>query len=115
MEGALTATLIQVLCFLNARPPDGMSAAAESRDFGTSRRAALLSGYLSLASKRKGQRPLLLLLAALYATALITRATFSTISPIWASLTIKGGVSAMVSPVTRIIRLSRSKACTMAS
>src|SRR5229473_3716200 len=39
-----------------------------------------------------------------YATARITLATFSTISPIWSSLTIKGGVSASVSPATRSIR-----------
>ena len=36
-----------------------------------------------------------------YATALMAFATFSKISPIWLSLTISGGVSAMESPVTR--------------
>src|ERR1700721_801183 len=39
-----------------------------------------------------------------YATARITLATFSTISPISSSLTIRGGVSARVSPATRSIR-----------
>ena len=36
-----------------------------------------------------------------YATARIVFATLSTISPIWSSEMISGGVSAMVSPVTR--------------
>ena len=50
-----------------------------------------------------------------YATAPITRPTFSKISPICASLTISGGESAMVSPVMRIMRFSSAKACTIAS
>src|SRR5205807_6123293 len=41
-----------------------------------------------------------------YTTAVITRPTFSKISPICASLTISGGVSAIVSPVTRTTRFS---------
>ena len=43
-------------------------------------------------------------LEAAYAIARITLATLSMISPIWSSLTIKGGVSASVSPATRSIR-----------
>src|SRR6266851_9236936 len=39
-----------------------------------------------------------------YATARITLATFSMISPIWSSVTISGGVRASVSPATRSIR-----------
>src|SRR5207245_3778315 len=38
-----------------------------------------------------------------YATARITFAIFSIISPIWSSLTIRGGVSASVSPAMRSI------------
>src|SRR6185295_18037608 len=59
-EGALTAALIQARVLSECSPADGMSAAAQNKDFGMSRLAALLSGYLSLASKRKGQWPLLL-------------------------------------------------------
>jgi hypothetical protein len=50
-----------------------------------------------------------------YATALITRATLANISSISRSLTISGGVSAMVSPVTRMTRFSALNACSMAS
>ena len=50
-----------------------------------------------------------------YATALITRATLAKISSISRSLTISGGVSAMVSPVTRMTRLSALNAVSMAS
>ena len=50
-----------------------------------------------------------------YATALITLVSFSTISPICSSLMMSGGESAMVSPVTRIIRPNSLKARSMAS
>ena len=50
-----------------------------------------------------------------YATALITRATFSKISPICASLTISGGDSAMVSAVLRIMMPSSWKPRSMAA
>ncbi len=46
-----------------------------------------------------------------YATALIEFATFSTISPIWSSLTMNGGVSSMVSPARRNMMPSSWKEC----
>lgn len=49
------------------------------------------------------------------ATALMTLPTLSTISPIWSSLMIKGGVSASVSPAMRSIRSLLWKACSMAA
>src|SRR5206468_3283127 len=52
---------------------------------------------------------------SLQATALITLPTFAKISPIWSSLTISGGVSAMVSAVTRMTRFSSWNAFTIAS
>ena len=36
-------------------PADGMMAATATGDFGTSRLATLLSGYLSIAAMRKGE------------------------------------------------------------
>jgi|GEM_PF-3663228 len=50
-----------------------------------------------------------------YMTARMTRASFSKISAICASLTINGGAIAMVSPPTRITRSSSWNARSMAS
>jgi hypothetical protein len=54
-------------------------------------------------------------LISFYATARMTRATFSKISPISASLTINGGAIANVSPVMRMTKSSSWKARSMAS
>ncbi len=51
----------------------------------------------------------------LYRTASITLPTFAKISPISSSLTISGGLSAMVSPVTRIMTPCSWNAFSMAA
>jgi hypothetical protein len=49
-----------------------------------------------------------------YAAALIDAPTFSMISPIWSSLTIKGGVSSIVSPAGRIMIPALKNECSSA-
>jgi len=73
------------------------------------------NGHLIVLKKNDHDGLHLRLFVFTYPTALITRPTFSKISPISISLTISGGVSAMVSPVTRITMFSSAKAFSIAS